>query len=98
MATSYPARASRSAAARPIPLAHPVTTRARLSRVIPAPPPAWPRPVPQPRRSALTAFRVHRSGLVIDRIVNEFGIARTATGGLKESLAPPDDTSKGGRF
>jgi len=41
-----------------------------------------------------TAFRVHGSGLVINRIVNEFGIARTVTGALKESLEPPDDTSR----
>ena len=41
-----------------------------------------------------TAFRVHGSGLVINRIVNEFGIARTVTGALKEGLEPPDDTSK----
>ncbi len=33
-----------------------------------------------------TTFRVHGSGLIINRIVNEFGIARTVTEALKESL------------
>ena len=35
-----------------------------------------------------TTFRVHGSGLIINRIVNEFGIARTVTEALKESLGP----------
>jgi len=45
-----------------------------------------------------TAFRVHGGGLIINRIVNEFGIARTVTGALTESLEPPrpaDATPKG---
>ena len=33
-----------------------------------------------------TTFRVHGSGLIINRIVNEFGLARTVTEALKESL------------
>ena len=33
-----------------------------------------------------TTFRVHGSGLIINRIVNEFGIARTVTEALRESL------------
>jgi hypothetical protein len=33
-----------------------------------------------------TTFRVHGGGLIVGRIVNEFGIARTVTGALKESL------------
>jgi len=33
-----------------------------------------------------TTFRVHGSGLIINRIVNEFGIARKVTEALKESL------------
>jgi len=33
-----------------------------------------------------TTFRVHGGGLFIGRIINEFGIARTVTGALKDSL------------
>ncbi len=33
-----------------------------------------------------TTFRVHGGGLIIGRIVNEFGIARTVTEALKDSL------------
>ena len=33
-----------------------------------------------------TTFRVHGGGLIVGRIVNEFGIARTVTGALRESL------------
>ena len=33
-----------------------------------------------------TTFRVHGSGLIINRLVNEFGIARTVTEAIKESL------------
>jgi hypothetical protein len=33
-----------------------------------------------------TTFRVHGGGLIVGRIVNELGIARTVTGALKESL------------
>jgi len=33
-----------------------------------------------------TTFRVHGGGLIVGRIVNEFGIARTVTEALKESL------------
>ena len=33
-----------------------------------------------------TTFHVHGSGMIINRIVNEFGIARTVTGAIRESL------------
>jgi hypothetical protein len=33
-----------------------------------------------------TTFRVHGGGLIIGRIINEFGIARTVTEALKDSL------------
>jgi hypothetical protein len=33
-----------------------------------------------------TTFRVHGGGLIIGRLVNEFGIARTVTDALKASL------------
>jgi hypothetical protein len=33
-----------------------------------------------------TTFRVHGGGLIVGRIVNEFGIARTVTTALKDSL------------
>ena len=33
-----------------------------------------------------TTFRVHGGGLIIGRIVNEFGIARTVAEALKDSL------------
>jgi hypothetical protein len=33
-----------------------------------------------------TTFRVHGGGLIVGRIINEFGIARTVTEALKESL------------
>ena len=33
-----------------------------------------------------TTFRVHGGGLIVGRIVNEFGIARTVTGALNDSL------------
>jgi hypothetical protein len=33
-----------------------------------------------------TTFHVHGSGLIINRIVNEFGIARTVTGAIKETF------------
>jgi hypothetical protein len=46
------------------------------------------------RAGDATAFRVHGNGLIINRIVNEFGIARTVTEALKEGLEPPDATSK----
>jgi hypothetical protein len=35
-----------------------------------------------------TAFRVHGGGLIINRAVNEFGIARTVTEALEEGLTP----------
>jgi hypothetical protein len=41
-----------------------------------------------------TAFRVHGGGLIVGRIINEFGVARTVTEALKEGLEPPDATSK----
>ena len=34
-----------------------------------------------------TTFRVHGGGLLIGRLVNELGIARTVTAAIKESLA-----------
>jgi hypothetical protein len=40
-----------------------------------------------------TTFRIHGGGLIIGRIVNEFGIARTVSEALKDSLgsaAPAD--------
>jgi hypothetical protein len=33
-----------------------------------------------------TTFRIHGGGLIIGRLVNEFGIARTVTEALKDSL------------
>ncbi len=38
------------------------------------------------RHEDATTFRVHGGGLIIGRIVNELGIARTVTGALKECL------------
>ncbi len=40
-----------------------------------------------------TTFRVHGGGLIVGRIVNEFGTARTVTEALKDSLGtiPPAD-------
>ncbi|HXZ65396.1 MAG TPA: hypothetical protein VEH05_11715 [Streptosporangiaceae bacterium] len=35
-----------------------------------------------------TTFHVHGSGLIIGRIVNEFGIARTVTTAIKDSFGP----------
>jgi hypothetical protein len=35
-----------------------------------------------------TTFHIHGSGLIINRIVNEFGIARTVTAAIKETLGP----------
>lgn len=33
-----------------------------------------------------TTFHVHGSGMIINRIVNEFGIARTVTAAIKDSF------------
>jgi len=33
-----------------------------------------------------TAFHMHGGGLIIARIINEFGIARTVTAAIRESL------------
>jgi len=33
-----------------------------------------------------TTFHVHGGGLIVGRIVNEFGIARTVTGAIKDSF------------
>jgi hypothetical protein len=33
-----------------------------------------------------TTFRVHGGGLLVGRLVNEFGIARTVTAAIRESL------------
>jgi len=38
------------------------------------------------RNENATTFRVHGGGVIIGRLVNEFGIARTVTEALKESL------------
>ena len=38
------------------------------------------------RNENATTFHVHGGGLIVGRIVNEFGIARTVTGALKDSL------------
>jgi len=38
------------------------------------------------RDGGATTFHVHGSGLIINRIVNEFGIARTVTGAIKETF------------
>jgi hypothetical protein len=35
-----------------------------------------------------TIFHVHGGGLIAGRIVNEFGIARTVAGGIKDALGP----------
>jgi len=35
-----------------------------------------------------TTFHVHGSGLILGRIVNEFGIARTVTTAIKDSFGP----------
>jgi hypothetical protein len=39
-----------------------------------------------------TTFHTHGSGLIINRIINEFGIARTVTAAIKESLGAADAT------
>ena len=36
-----------------------------------------------------TTFHVHGRGLIVGRIINEFGIARTVTAAIKESLGTP---------
>ena len=43
-----------------------------------------------------TTFRVHGGGLIIGRIVNEFGIARTVTAAIREAFGPvpPADTGR----
>jgi len=38
------------------------------------------------RDPGATTFRVHGGGLIVNRIVNEFGIARTVTGAIREGL------------
>jgi hypothetical protein len=35
-----------------------------------------------------TTFHVHGSGLIINRIINEFGIARTVTSAIEDSFGP----------
>jgi hypothetical protein len=35
-----------------------------------------------------TTFHAHGGGLIIGRIINEFGIARTVTAAIKESFEP----------
>jgi hypothetical protein len=43
------------------------------------------------RKGAATTFRVHGGGLIVGRIVNELGIARSVTAAIRESLGsePP---------
>jgi len=45
------------------------------------------------RDGTATTFRVHGGGLIIGRIVNELGIARTVTAAIKEAVGsvPPAD-------
>ena len=38
------------------------------------------------RNGNATTFHVHGGGLILGRIVNEFGIARTVTAAIRESL------------
>jgi len=40
------------------------------------------------RNGNATTFHVHGGGLILGRLVNEFGIARTVTTAIKESLGP----------
>jgi hypothetical protein len=40
------------------------------------------------REGSATTFRIHGGGLIIGRIVNEFGIAWTVTAAIKETLRP----------
>jgi len=42
------------------------------------------------RNGNATTFHVHGGGLIVGRLVNEFGIARTVTAAIKESLGPAD--------
>jgi hypothetical protein len=41
------------------------------------------------RNGDATTFKVHGSGLIINRVINEFGIARTVTVAVRESLGTP---------
>ena len=43
------------------------------------------------RDGEATTFHVHGGGLIVGRIVNEFGIARTVTGAIKETFGPAND-------
>jgi hypothetical protein len=45
-------------------------------------------PVRLGRDGDATTFHVHGSGLIIGRVVNEFGIARTVTWAIKETFGP----------
>ena len=40
------------------------------------------------QEGSITTFRVHGGGLIIGRIVNELGIARTVTAAIKETYRP----------
>jgi hypothetical protein len=40
------------------------------------------------RTGDATIFHVHGGGLIVGRVVNEFGIARTVTGAIKDSFGP----------
>jgi hypothetical protein len=42
-----------------------------------------------------TTFRVHGGGFIIGRIVNEFGIARSVTAAIKESLGSEPQAGSG---
>jgi len=40
------------------------------------------------RNGDVTTFHVHGGGLIVGRVVNEFGIARTVADAIKEALGP----------
>jgi hypothetical protein len=40
------------------------------------------------RNGDATTFNVHGSGVIINRVINEFGIARTVTTAVKQTFGP----------
>jgi hypothetical protein len=48
------------------------------------------------RNGTATTFRVHGGGLIVGRIVNELGIARTVTAAIRESLGSEPPAGSGG--
>ncbi len=44
------------------------------------------------RNGNATTFRIHGGGLIISRLVNEFGIARTVTAAIEEKLGSAPDS------